>query len=129
MPSLNLRRRVIPLLLAASGWLVLAFNAVGGNEVIRSFAVFAFVLIGPGTALVRLLPLRDFLERAVLAVALGMSLAALTAEAVAISPKAVEPVEYAGSGGLPPAPVLMVLATICSVAALTELARAVKAPC
>ena len=119
MPSLKLRRRAIPLLLAVSGWLVLGITALGGHEPIRSVAVFAFVLIGPGTALVRLLPVRDFLERAVIAVALGMSLAVLTAEAVAISPK---PVEYAGPGGIQPTLVLVVLAAICSAAALTELA-------
>jgi hypothetical protein len=120
MQSLNLRRRAIPLLLAASGWLVLGVTAVGANEVIRSFAVFAFVLICPGAALVRLLPIRDLLERAVLAVALGMSLAVLYAEAAAIRSKAVE---YAGPGGLRSTLVLVVLATICSTAALTELTR------
>jgi uncharacterized membrane protein len=99
-----------------SGWVVLAITALGGPEPVRAAAVFAFAFLGPGVALVRLLPLRDFLERAVLAVALGLSLVTLTAEAVAISHT------------LGPALVLVVLATVCSAAALTEIVRRPKAP-
>jgi uncharacterized membrane protein len=101
----------IPLLLALSGWLVLGITTMAGHSPIRPIAVFAFVLICPGLALVRLLPIRDFLERAVLAVALGLSLATLTAETADINDV------------LQPTHVLVVLAAICSGAALTELVR------
>jgi hypothetical protein len=96
---------------------VLGITAVAGPGLIRSVAVFAFALFGPGTAVVRLLPLRDFLERAVLAVALGLSLATLTAEAMAIAQI------------LSPALALTVLASICTAAALAEMLRATEAPC
>jgi hypothetical protein len=111
MPSLNLRRQAVPLTLAVSGWLVLAITADAGTNVIRSVAVFAFVLVGPGLAVVRLLPIQDLLERAVLALAFGMSMALLIAEAADIRHI------------LQPTLVLVVLAVICSAAALTELAR------
>jgi hypothetical protein len=117
VPSLRLHFRGVPLLLAVSGWAVLALTAVVGHGLIRSAAVFAFALFGPGTAVVRLLPLRDFLEKAVLAVALGLSLAALTAEAMAIAQI------------LSPALVLTALASICTAAALAEMARQTEAQC
>jgi hypothetical protein len=113
---LSLRHLGVPLLLAVSGWVVLGITAFGGPEPARVAAVFAFAFLGPGVALVRLLPLRYFLERAVLAVALGLSLVTLTAEAVAISHT------------LGPTPVLVALASICSAAALAELVRGAKAP-
>jgi hypothetical protein len=116
VPSLRLRPRGIPLLLAASGWMVLAVTALGGPEPVRVVAVFAFAFFGPGVAVVRLLPLQEFLERAVLAVALGLSLAVLAAEAFAIGHI------------LGPTPVLVLLAIICSTAALAEMARKVRAP-
>ena len=109
--SPSLRGRGIPLLLAVSGWLVLAITALGAPGPVRLMAVFGFAFFGPGIALVRLLPLRAFLERAVLAVALGLSLGALAAEAFAIGHV------------LGPTPVLVLLAIICSAAALAELAR------
>jgi len=112
----SVRRLGIPLLLAVSGWVVLGITAFGGPEPARAAAVFAFAFLGPGVALARLLPLRDFLERAVLAVALGLSLVTLTAEAVAIR------------GTVGPALVLVVLASICSAAALAEIVRGPKAP-
>jgi uncharacterized membrane protein len=115
--SLSLRRQYVPLLLAVSGWVVLGITAIGGDNPVRVIAVYAFALTAPGVALVRLLPLRDFLERAVLAVALGMSLAALIAEAFAIGHI------------LGPTLVLVSLATICSAAALTEITRGMRAPC
>jgi uncharacterized membrane protein len=115
-PWLSLRRQGVPLLLAVSGWVVLAITVLGGSEPVRAVAVFAFVLVIPGLALVRLLPVRDFLERAVLAAALGLSLATLTAEVFAISHI------------LGPSLVLVVLACICSIAALTEIMRGLKAP-
>jgi uncharacterized membrane protein len=111
MPTLNLRRHAIPIALAVSGWLVLAITAAAGHNAIRPIAVFAFVFLGPGVAIVRLLPIQDLLERAVLALALGMSLALLIAEASDIRHV------------LQPTPVLVVLAFICSAAAVTELAR------
>ena len=114
--SLSLRHFGVPLLLAVSGWVVLGITALGGPDPARMAAVFAFAFLGPGVALVRLLPLRDFLERAVLAVALGLSLVTLTAEAVAISHT------------LGPTLVLVVLASICSAAALADIARGSKAP-
>jgi uncharacterized membrane protein len=109
--SLNLRRDAIPLTLAVSGWLVLIITVASGPNIIRSVAVFAFVLFGPGVAVVRLLPIRDLLERAVLALAVGMSISLLVAEAADIRHI------------LQPTPVLVILAVICSAAAVTELAR------
>jgi hypothetical protein len=117
MPPLTWRHRIIPLLLGVSGWIVLGITTVSAFQGIRIFAVFAFALIGPGIALIRLLPLKDFLEQAVLAIALGLSLAALTAETAAIARV------------LQPGLVLMVLASICSAAAIAELLRGAKTPC
>lgn len=116
IPRVSLHFRGVSVLLAVSGWAVLGITAVAGHGLIRSVAIFAFALFGPGTAVVRLLPLRDFLERAVLAVALGLSLAALAAEAMAIAEI------------LSPALVLTVLASICTAAALAEMARETEAP-
>jgi hypothetical protein len=116
MPESRRRQsRGIPLLLAVSGWIALGIVAAGGPAALRIFAVFAFTLICPGTAVIRLLPLRDLLERAVLAVALGLSFGALVGEA-------------AGIGQRPqPSLVLVVLASICTAAALAELVRGVRA--
>jgi hypothetical protein len=102
---------VIPLLLIVSGWLALGITAVGSLHVVRPVAVFAFALAGPGTALVRLLPLRETLERVVLAAAISLSVATLTAEAA-----------YIGHA-LRPAVVLAALAAVCSVTAAVELTR------
>ena len=115
-PRRQFRRLAVPVLLAVSGWVVLGITAVGVPQEFRAAAVFVFALAAPGVALVRLLPLPDILERAVLSLALGMSLAALAAEAFAISHI------------LRPDLVLAVLAAICSAAALAELARKVKVP-
>jgi uncharacterized membrane protein len=111
MRSVSPRRWAIPVLLAASGWLVLGITAVTGQPLVRAPAVFAFVLVCPGLAVVRLLPLRDRLEQAVLAVALGLSLAALAAEGMAISHI------------LQPAMVLVALASLCTAAAVAEVVR------
>lgn len=108
---------VIPVLLIVSGWLVLGITAWGGLHVLRPLAVFAFALAGPGTAAVRLLPLREFLERVVLAVAISLSLATLVAEAA-----------YIGHV-LRPIVVLIALATACSVTAAVELTRGVRIRC
>ena len=94
---------------------MLGLTVVAGPGPIRWIAVFAFALLGPGTAVIRLLPLRDFLERAVLAVALSLSLATLTAEAAAIAHI------------LSAVPVLVILASICTTAALVEIARELDA--
>jgi hypothetical protein len=64
-------------------------------------------------ALIRSLRIRDLLERLLLVLALGMSIAALAAEAIAIGHV------------MQPARVLAVLAVICSCAALIELTREV----
>ncbi|HYB87563.1 MAG TPA: hypothetical protein VEC76_11965 [Streptosporangiaceae bacterium] len=108
-PAIDVRRQAIPLLLAVAGWLVLALTVLVDAPGLRTAAVFAFALAGPGTALIRLLPLRDPLERAVLAVALSASLATLLAEAAAI-----------GHFWHPTA-VLAALAALCSAAAVAEL--------
>jgi hypothetical protein len=104
----------IPLLLAVSGWLVLGIVAAGGPAPIRVAAVFAFTLVCPGTAVIRLLPLRDLLERAVLAVALGLSFATLVGETAAIGSPA------------RPSLVLTVLAWVCTAAAVAELVHAAR---
>jgi hypothetical protein len=105
------RVRPVPLLLALSGWLVLGLVTAGAAAWLRVPAVFGFSLVCPGAALVRLLRLTDPLERAVLTIALGLSLAALTAETGAI-------------GHTPrPGVVLAVLASVCSAAALAEMVR------
>ena len=105
------RRWSIALLLAASGWLVLGVILLTGQAAARVPLVFAFVLICPGLALVRLLPLHDRLEQAVLAVALGLSLTTLAAEGMAISHV------------LQPAMVLVALASLCTAAAAAEVVR------
>lgn len=112
--TLRRRRIIIPLLLAVSGWLVLGITAVGAMHPVRPAAVFVFALAGPGTALVRLTRVRDFLERAVLASALSISLATLAAEAA-----------YIGHV-LRPSVVLAALAAACSAAAAVELARGAR---
>lgn len=98
-------------MLAVSGWLVLGLTMLTGQPVVRAPLVFAFVFACPGLAVVRLLPLRDQLERAVLAVALGLSLTALAAEGMAISHI------------LQPAMVLIALASLCTAAAAAEVVR------
>ena len=115
VPGTGLRRQGVALALGLSGWLVLALTALPGVQGLRPAAVFAFVLIAPGAALVRLLPLRDPLERVVLAVALSASLATLLAEAAAI-----------GHFWHPTA-MLAVLAAACSAAAVAEWRRGVPA--
>ena len=105
------RRWAIALLLAASGWLVLGLTVVTGQAAVRAPLVFAFVFICPGLALVRLLPLRDHLEQAVMVVALGLSLTTLAAEGMAISHI------------LQPAMVLVALASLCTAAAVAEVVR------
>jgi hypothetical protein len=99
--------------LAVAGWLVLAATLLVGQPV-RTIVVFAFVLSGPGIAVIRLLPLRDPLEKAVLALALGMSLGALVAEAAAIAHV------------IQPTLALAILAGFCTLAALTEMTQASK---
>lgn len=109
------RAQVIPLLLAVSGWAVLGIVDAQAPTALRVIAVFAFILICPGAALTRFLPVRDLLERAVLAVAIGVSLAALVGEATALGRPA--------SASL----VLVVLALVCTAAAVAEIARGERA--
>jgi uncharacterized membrane protein len=106
----------LSLLLAVSGWIVLGIVTAQAPTPARTVAVFGFILICPGAALIRLLPLRDLLERAVLGLAIGLSLAALTGEAAAIG--------HPAQARL----VLVVLASVCTAAALAEVARGVRAP-
>ena len=117
MPSSKLHRWAIPLLLAVSGWVVLGITLIEPISKFRTFAVFTFALIGPGTALIRLLSFRDFLERAILAIALSISLAVLTVEFDAIG----HPLQTSL--------VLAVLASICTGASVAELVRGAKAQC
>jgi uncharacterized membrane protein len=112
--SERMRSRVLSLLLAASGWIVLGLVVVQAPTAARVIAVFGFVLICPGAALIRLLPLRDLLERAVLGLAIGLSLATLTGEAAALG----QPVQARL--------VLVVLASVCTAAALAEVARGMR---
>jgi uncharacterized membrane protein len=90
---------------------VLGLTVLTGQPAVRVPLVFAFVFACPGLALVRLLPLRDPLEQAVLVVALGLSLTALAAEGMAISHI------------LQPAMVLIALASLCTAAAAAEVVR------
>jgi len=113
LPSARFRPTAASSALAVAGWLVLALTLLA-DQPVRTIVVFVFVLIGPGIAVIRLLPLRDRLERAVLALALGMSLAALVAEAVAIAHI------------LRPTLALAILAGLCTVAAVAEMAQAAK---
>lgn len=115
MSVLNAKRRLAPLLLACSGWLVLALTVFGGIGPLRAIAVFAFALTCPGLAIVRLLPLTEPLERVVVAVAMSLSLATLAAEAMYIAHV------------LRPALILAMLAAVCTAAAAPEAVRGVKA--
>lgn len=112
--SQRLRSRVLSLLLAVSGWIVLGIVVAQAPTAARTIAVFGFILICPGMALIRLLPLRDLLERAVLGLAIGLSLAALAGEATAVGHPTRARV------------VLIVLASVCTVAALAEVAQGMR---
>lgn len=109
MRTFDLRRRGVPLGLAVSGWLVRGITAVAGHDLLRPLTVFAFALFGPDMAVVRLFRIRDLLERLVLALVIGLSMAALAAEVTAVDHV------------MQPTRVLAVLAVICSGAALIEL--------
>jgi len=113
--SEGMRSRVISLLLAASGWIVLGIVTAQAPTPARTIAVFGFILICPGVVLIRLLRLRDPLERAVLGLAIGLSLAALTSEVAALG--------HPTRARL----VLVVLASVCTAAALAEVARGMRA--
>jgi len=113
--SEGMRSRVISLLLAASGWIVLGIVTAQAPTPARTIAVFGFILICPGAVLIRLLRLRDPLERAVLGLAIGLSLAALTSEVAALG--------HPTRARL----VLVVLASVCTAAALAEVARGMRA--
>lgn len=78
-------REVWPIGLAVSGWLAVAFVVLGAPVLVRTLAVFGFVLLGPGLSLVAFLERSGPLERLVLAVAVGTSLATLLAETMSLS--------------------------------------------
>ena len=107
--------RALSLLLAASGWIALGIVTAQAPTPARTIAVFGFVLICPGAALIRLLRLREPLERVVLGLAIGLSLAALISEVAAIG--------HPMRARL----VLAVLASVCTAAALTEVVRGMRA--
>jgi uncharacterized membrane protein len=109
------RSRVLSLLLAASGWIVLGIVMAQAPTPARTIAVFGFVLICPGAVLIRLLRLRDPLERVVLGLAIGLSLATLISEVAALG----HPVRAQL--------VLVVLASVCTVAALAEMVLGMRA--
>lgn len=113
--SEGMRSRVLSLLLAVSGWIVLGIVAAQAPTPARTIAVFGFILICPGAAVIRLLGLRDPLERVVLGLAIGLSLATLISEVAALGhPMRAELV-------------LAVLASVCTVAALAEMVRGMRA--
>jgi uncharacterized membrane protein len=109
------RSRVLSLLLAVSGWIVLGIVVAQAPTPARTIAVFGFVLICPGAVLIRLLRLRDPLERVVLGLAIGLSLATLISEVAALG----HPVRAQL--------VLVVLASVCTVAALAEMVLGMRA--
>lgn len=109
------RSRALSLLLAVSGWIVLGIVVAQAPTPARTIAVFGFVLICPGAVLIRLLRLRDPLERVVLGLAIGLSLATLISEVAALG----HPVRAQL--------VLVVLASVCTVAALAEMVRGMRA--
>jgi len=111
----GMRSRVLSLLLAASGWIALGIVTAQAPTPARTIAVFGFVLICPGAVLIRLLRLRDPLERVVLGLAIGLSLATLISEVAALG----HPVRAQL--------VLVVLASVCTVAALAEMVRGMRA--
>jgi hypothetical protein len=113
--SAGVRSLMLSLLLAGSGWIAFGIVAAQAPTPARTIAVFGFVLICPGAVLIRLLHLRDPLERAVLGLAIGLSLAALTSEAAAIG--------HPMRARL----VLVVLASVCTAAALAEVVRGMRA--
>ena len=113
--SEGMRSRVLSLLLAVSGWIVLGIVTAQAPTPARTIAVFGFVLICPGAVLIRLLRLRDPLERVVLGLAIGLSLATLISEVAALG----HPVRAQL--------VLVVLASVCTVAALAEMVLGMRA--
>jgi len=113
--SEGMRSRVLSLLLAVSGWIVLGIVVAQAPTPARTIAVFGFVLICPGAVLIRLLRLRDPLERVVLGLAIGLSLATLISEVSALG----HPVRAQL--------VLVVLASVCTVAALAEMVHGMRA--
>jgi hypothetical protein len=74
------RVRCRQLALASSGWVLLALTALPSGSALRHAAAFGFILACPGAAIVRQWPGRDRLERVVVAVAISVALAILTAE-------------------------------------------------
>jgi uncharacterized membrane protein len=112
--SEGMRSRVLSLLLAVSGWIVLGIVTAQAPTPARTIAVFGFILICPGAVVIRLLRLRDPLERVVLGLAIGLSLATLTSEVAALGHPARAQI------------VLVVLASVCTVAAIAEMVRGIR---
>ncbi|QMU77476.1 hypothetical protein GXW83_19015 [Streptacidiphilus sp. PB12-B1b] len=89
----RLRRLLVDLGIAGSGWVALASTALPAADPLRVLLVTAFTVLGPGAAAVRLAARppgrRDrpsaALEAAVLTVALSLSLGALVAEGFFLS--------------------------------------------
>jgi uncharacterized membrane protein len=73
------------IVLACSGWVVLAATALPAGSILRAALAVAFVSACPGAALGRFWPERDLLERCVLAVAISTALAMLVAEGLILA--------------------------------------------
>lgn len=86
--SLRHSLRTIPtqrLLLALSGWVTMMGTLVlPSGSALRTMLVFGFVLVCPGFAVARLLPVGDLTERWVLAIALSTSVAILITVALTV---------------------------------------------
>jgi hypothetical protein len=68
--------------IAASALLTAILFAVDTDSGVRAFVVIAFLLIGPGLAIVRLLQIRDSMTEAILAVAASLGLETVVATAL-----------------------------------------------
>jgi uncharacterized membrane protein len=81
------RSRPMPpsILLALSGWVALAATRLPGGSAIRAVPVTLFLLLAPGTAVVRRWMEVDALEKVVIAVAVSTAAAALIGEALVLT--------------------------------------------
>ena len=84
-PRPSLRSSWWSVALALSGWAAVAVVALGAPVALRVVVVFGFVMLGPGLSVVSLLDRGSLLERLLVSIALSVALAALVAEAMAIS--------------------------------------------
>lgn len=91
MTSVDDRPPVLPrawwlgLPLMAAGWLALAVQWLPTTTPLRPVLVFGFTLLGPGAAVVMLLPLVDRLERLMLSLAASVALGIVVSEALALA--------------------------------------------